>query len=160
MQTVSFPWQPATVKTIIPLWYYHGSQWDILKCAISWKRLTIKRIRSNFGSRRPKNRVCSVLWICDSLSLHNSMHCRFPILRFSEGYFSHSFHPISSKCYRKYGNNGIIQAMAFMTITQTLEMHDILAISNLSYIEFRHKAVLVPCAFPFAKLFFILNIEI
>ena len=29
----------------------------------------------------------------------------FPMLRFSKGYCSHSFHPISSKRYGKYGNS-------------------------------------------------------
>ncbi len=45
---------------------------------------------------------------------------KFPMVRFSKGYCCHSFHlhVISTKLYRKYGNQGGIQAITFLAICQ------------------------------------------
>ena len=51
----------------------------------------------------------------DSLSLvwGHSGHCaiKFPLLRFSKGFCSHSFHSISAKLYCKYAGHEGIQAV-------------------------------------------------
>ncbi len=38
---------------------------------------------------------------------------KFPALKLSKGYYSHSFHPISTKLYGNYGNQGGKRAIYF-----------------------------------------------
>ncbi len=49
---------------------------------------------------------------------HSVHFAKSPMLRFSKGYCSDSFHPISTKLYGKYGNHVGIQAITFLATCQ------------------------------------------
>ena len=88
----------AICKKIKNLWHFeilHGSQWKILTCPISWKRLIVERNGGTFGIHRPMYCICRVLFISDSLSSvwrHSVHFAKFPMLGSSKGYCSQIFH--------------------------------------------------------------------
>ncbi len=80
--------------------------------------------------------MCRVLFIDYSLSSfwgHSVHFAKFPILRFSQGYFCHSFHPISTKLCRR--------VQAFLVIGQILKVYGTFKISYLIYIAIIHKSM-------------------
>ncbi len=84
--------------------------WNISKTAGRRAKLM------KFGTRRPRNSLCRVLFGWGHLSpvWGHSMHfAKIPLLRFSKGYCSHSLHPISTKIYGNHGNHVGIQAISF-----------------------------------------------
>ncbi len=86
-----------------------------LKCEISHKRLIVERNGRKFGTRGTTVHIGRVLLMPDSLSLvwgHSVHFAKFPLLRFSKGYCSPSFHSISTKFYCKYVGHEGIQGVA------------------------------------------------
>ncbi len=84
------------------------------KCGISQKRMIVEQNGREFGTRCTTVYICRVLLMPDSLSLvwgHSVHFAKFPMLRFSEGYISPSFHSISTKFYCKYVGHEGIQAV-------------------------------------------------
>ena len=76
-------------------------------------------------------------------SLGYSVHfAKFPMLKFSKT-TAHSFHPISTKPYRKPCIRGKYRLLLFLANCQILKVHGTLKISYLSYIASIHKAMLV-----------------
>ena len=76
-----------------------------LKCGMSQKRLIVERNGQTFKTRGTTVHIYMVLLMPDSLSLvwgHSVHFAKFPMLRFSKGYCSHSFYSISTKFYCKY----------------------------------------------------------
>ncbi len=99
-------------KNFMALWNFNmGVNGKILKCAKSWKRLIVERNGRQFGTRGTTVHISRVLLMPDSLSLvwdHSVHFTKFPLLRFSKGYCSRSFHSISTKFYCEYvGHEGI-----------------------------------------------------
>ncbi len=123
-----------------------GVNGKIMKCAVSWKWLTVERNRWKFGTRGIRNSMCRVLFGSGHLSSvwgHSVHFVIFRMLRFSKGFYCPSFHRISTKLYGKHGNQEKIQAITFLAICQILKVYGTLKISYLSYIASIHKSVLV-----------------
>ncbi len=117
-----------------------------MKCAISWKWLTIEQNGWKFGTSGPRNSLCRVIFGSGHLSSvwgHSVHFAKFPMLRFSKGYCCPSFHPNSTKHYWKQGNQGRIQAITILAICQIIKVYGTLKISYLSYIASIHKSILV-----------------
>ncbi len=75
--------------------------WKILKCGITRKRWAVEQNGQGFG---PGVGTCRVLFMSDYSSsvCNDSVHfAKFPMFRFSKGYSTHSFDPISPKLYGK-----------------------------------------------------------
>ncbi len=124
-----------------------GANGKIMKCAISWKWLTIERNGWNFGAHGPRDSLCRVLFRWGHLSSvwGNSVHfAKFLMSRFSKGYCCPSFDPFSTKLYWKHGNQGRIQAsITILAICQILKVCGTLKTSYLSYIASIHNSTLV-----------------
>ena len=89
------------------------------------------------------NCMCRALFMSNSLSSvwgHSVPFATVPKL-YSKVYYSHIFHPISTKFYVKYGNQGEIQIISFLALCQSFKIDGAL-ISHLSYIDIIHKAML------------------
>ncbi len=87
------------------------SQWENPKICNILKTADRKATRTKiFVTLGPKNCLCRVLFVSDSLSLvwGHWVHliAEFTMLRFSKGYCSPSFHSVSTKLYIKYGKAG------------------------------------------------------
>ena len=88
-------------------------------------------------------RVRSIL----SSVLGHSVHfVKFLMLRISKGCCYPSFHPISTKRYKKNVFWGKCRLLLFLAICQTLKVYGTLNICYLSYIASIHKAMLVSSA--------------
>ncbi len=64
----------------------------------------VERNESKCGTHGPRNSILRVLFGSGHLSSvrgHSVHFAKFPTLRFSKGYCFHSFHPSSTKPYRK-----------------------------------------------------------
>ncbi len=92
----------------------HWSQWENPKMCNILKTAHRRANGRKFRTRGTMVQTCSVLLMPDSLSLvwGHSVHCvKFPMLRFSKGHYSPSFHSIWTKLYCKYVGHGGIQAV-------------------------------------------------
>ena len=79
------PWAPVLHWAVI----YHGTMCNILK------QLIVEGNGRKFGTRGPMYYICRVLFTSDFLFQFEviSVQCdKFPMLRFSKGYCSHSLH--------------------------------------------------------------------
>ena len=97
----------------------------IMKCATSWIWLTVERNGWKFGICGPRNSLCRVLFGSGHLSSvwgHSVHFAKFPMLRLSKGYCSHNFYSISTKLYRKHGNQGEYMLLAFLALCQKLQI--------------------------------------
>ncbi len=76
------------------LWHLiWGGKWEIIKCGISWKWLAVERNWWKLGTRgNPYVGYFSgqVIWV--QFGVIRCTFAKFPMLRFSKGYFSPSFH--------------------------------------------------------------------
>ena len=73
-----FSWQSAKFETFVTLWKFNmGVKGKIIKCAISWKRLAVERIRRKFGTHGPMYCIYRLLFMSNSVSSvsSNSVHC-------------------------------------------------------------------------------------
>ena len=62
----------------------------------------------SFETLGPMYCICGVHFVSDSVSSvwgHSVHFAKFLMLGLSKGYYSHNFHPISTKLYGKYGNH-------------------------------------------------------
>ncbi len=110
MQAITFFGNQPSFTKSMALWNFNmGVNGEILRCGISWKRLIVERRGWKFGTRRPRNIMCSVF----SGQFCTVSFAKFLMLRFSQGCCSHSFHPISTKLHGKHGIQGAIQAVTF-----------------------------------------------
>ncbi len=100
------------------------------------------------GNRPNLNCICGVYFMSDSLSSvcgHSVHFATFTILRFSKDYYSHTFHPISTKRYIKYGNPGG-GGITFLATCQILKTYGTLKIKvtpTTLYIAISHKPIMV-----------------
>ena len=83
------------------------------------------------------------------------------MLRYSNGYCSHSFHPTSSRFYGKYGNQGGDTGYYFSGDLPNFKIHGTSLISHTSYIDRIHNAMLfhlakgqAECQGPWASCFY------
>ncbi len=104
-------------QNFVALWSFNmGVHGEILICAISWKQLMIEWNWWQFVTHSPRNYICSLLFLSESLSSvwNHLVHlAKFWMFRFSKGYSCHSFHSISTKLYGKVGNQGWIENVIF-----------------------------------------------
>ena len=132
MQAVTFLGNPPSYKHFVTLCGFNmGVNGKIMKCAISWKQLTVEQNGWKLGTCGPRNSICRVLFRSGHLSSvwGHSVHVpKFPMLRLSKGYCCHSFHPISTKLYGKYGNHGGYRILPFLAVYQILKINDTLMI--------------------------------
>ncbi len=66
---------------------WHGSQWEIIKCGISWKRLIVEQNEWKFGTRGPRKCICRLLFRSGHLSSvwgHSVHFAKFPMLKFQK----------------------------------------------------------------------------
>ncbi len=147
IQAVTFLFNRPNLKKNVALWNFNMRvNGKIMKCAISWKWLTVERNGWKFGTRGPRNSLCRVLFGSGHLRSvwgHSVHFAKYPMLKFSKGYCCPSFHPVWTKLYWKHGNPGRIQAITIMAICQILKVYGTLKISYLSYIASIHKSMLV-----------------
>ncbi len=97
MQGIAFHGIWPSVKSFVALWNFNlADNRKIIKCAISGKQLAVERNGWKFGTHSPRNSLCRVLFGSGHLSsVWGHVHfAKFPMLRFSKGYCSHTFHPI------------------------------------------------------------------
>ena len=118
----------------------------IIKCAVSWKQLALEPNGWKFGTHSPRNSTCRVLFGSDHLSSvwGDSVHfAKFPMLTFSKGYYSRSFHPISTKPHRKHVYSGKIQGITYSSylpkFKSTWRFEDKLPQLHCRYITSIHK---------------------
>ncbi len=119
------------------------------KIAITWKRLIVEQNGWKFGTRGPRSCKCLVRFISNSLSSvwHYSVHfAKFPMLRFPKGYWCYSFHPISTKFYRKHliGGNTVmcLCVYVFSGDLPILKVCGTLKLNYLSYITIIHTDIM------------------
>ncbi len=108
------------LNLFVALWNFNmGVNGKFVNCAVSGKRLTVEWNGWKFGNRSPIQGISRGFdW-----GLGHSVHfAKFTMLRLSNGYCSHSFHPISTKLYGKNGNYGGIGAITFFAICQILNI--------------------------------------
>ncbi len=83
-------------------------------------------------------------FMSDSLSTvwRHLVHCaKFSMLRFSKGNYAHSFHPISTKLYRKHVKyRETYRLLLFLANCQLIKIYGTLKISYFSYISIIHRA--------------------
>ncbi len=98
-----FSWQWANLKKNVSLWKFNmGVNWNILTCAISWRRVIVDRNRWKFEIHGLKVYMRGVIFISDCLSSHwgHLVHfAQFLILRNSTSYFSTAFIQFQSKAW-------------------------------------------------------------
>ena len=115
IQAITFLGNRLSFKNFVTLWNFTMRvNGKMLRCGISWKRLT----------RGPMVYICRVLFMLNCLSLvwgHSVHFAKFPILRFSKGYPFNRFHHISINLDTKYNNQGLIKPTTFFVICQKLQ---------------------------------------
>ena len=80
------------------LWNFNtGVNREIVKCAISWKRRIVGRIGRKFRARGTMYCTCMVFFMFEFSFWSFGTLCNFPMLRYSKGLCSPSFHSISTK---------------------------------------------------------------
>ena len=98
------------------MWINHYGKIVTWLCNIMKSRLIVEPNGWKFEPRGSRNCICGVLFMSDSLSSvwgHLVHFAKFPMLRFSKGYYSPSFIPISNKLNGKYGNRGEYRLLLF-----------------------------------------------
>ena len=86
------------LNKFVTLWNFNmGVNRNIMKCAISWKWLTVERNDENLRLVVLGTRVLFGSGHLSSIWGHSVHFAKFPMLRFSKGYCCPSFHPISTK---------------------------------------------------------------
>ncbi len=98
----------ANCQNLNILWHFEmltGVNGKKLRCGIYWKQLMIEWNGWQFGTWGTTVHIGMVLLMPDSLILiwgHSVHFAKFAMLRFSKGYYSPSFHSMSTKFYCKY----------------------------------------------------------
>ena len=147
---------PTKFKIFLARWNFNmGVNGKMLKCAMSWKGLTVEQngCHVKFVTHGPRNSTCRVLsvqviwvqfWVIQR-TLQN-----FWCFRFSKGCCSHSFHPVSTKLYSSMCMySGEIKAVNFSgyvpNFKSTFIWHfeDKLPQLHCQYLYHLYKAVLV-----------------
>ncbi len=123
IQAIAFVGNRLSVKSFVALWNFNmGVNGKILKCAKSWKCLIVLAKRTEIWNSQQSYELVLhkygtfYVWFFEfSLgSLHSGALCKISDVRiFKSLYSSPSFHPISTKLYKRYGNQGGIQTAFF-----------------------------------------------